>query len=266
LGPGFDALGMALTLYVDVGVVRGVIPTGAHSADQYHPATIAFRHFGGIGDLWVRSGIPMGRGLGFSGAVRVGGAMLGALQSDPQALSSRDARHEVFQVTAKMEGHGDNVAASLMGGIVATNGTHAANISNACELEVVVWIPSFSTSTSESRTKLPDSVALVDAAFNVGHTALLIAALNSGDIGALAASTVDRLHEEVRFRSAQPSSLARLGALEAGAVSAWLSGSGPTVAAFCVKGTGASIAARLPAGGTAKVLDIDDVGVRATPQ
>ena len=262
IGPGFDGLAMALSLYVDVGVVGGDIPSGAITADRFHPATIAFRELRGDGDLWVRSRIPMGRGLGFSGAVRVGGAMLGALQHHDDALTSREVRNEVLRVTSRLEGHGDNVAASLFGGVVGTNGTSAAKIINNCAVEVVVWVPRSTTSTSESRTKLSAMVPLADAAFNIGHTALLIGALNSGDIESLKVAVADRLHQEVRFKSAQPSKEALDCGVGAGAVCGWLSGSGPTVAMFCHAGDGARVAERLPSEGSATVLTIDDDGVR----
>lgn len=265
IGPGFDGLAIALSLYADVGIVSGPVPAGAVAVDRFHPATIAFREFQGEGDLWVQSRIPMGRGLGFSGAVRVGGAMLGALQQHSNALSSREVRDEVLRVTAHLEGHGDNVAASLLGGVVGTNGTSAAKIINNCAVEVVVWIPRFTTSTNESRTKLSAMVSLADAAFNIGHTALLIGALNSGDIESLRVAVADKLHQETRFHNAQPSKEALQMGIDAGAICGWLSGSGPTVAMFCRAGDGSRIAALLPSDGNAKVLEIDDIGVRAVP-
>lgn len=129
LGPGFDGLGMALGLYADVGVV-GVddVPERGKVADEHHPATIAFRSAGGNGDVWVRSEIPMGRGLGFSGAVRVGGAVLGVLQSRHAASLDVAMTQTVIDVTARLEGHADNVAASLLGGVVGTNGRRAVKV------------------------------------------------------------------------------------------------------------------------------------------
>lgn len=265
IGPGFDGLAIALSLYADVGIVNGAIPAGAVAVDRFHPATVAFRELKGEGDLWVQSRIAMGRGLGFSGAVRVGGAMLGALQHHSDALTSREVRDEVLRVTAHLEGHGDNVAASLLGGVVGTNGTSAVKIINNCAVEVVVWVPQFTTSTSESRTKLPTTVPLADAAFNIGHTALLIGALNSGDIASLRVAVADKLHQEVRFRNALPSKEALQVGIDAGAICGWLSGSGPTIAMFCHAGDGPRVAALLPSGGSAKVLDIDELGVRLTP-
>ncbi|MFM8503714.1 MAG: homoserine kinase, partial [Acidimicrobiaceae bacterium] len=74
LGPGFDVLGLALNLHLEAGF--GNAPAEANEADENHPLTVAFRHCGGKQDLWVRSQMPMGKGLGFSGAARVAGCVL----------------------------------------------------------------------------------------------------------------------------------------------------------------------------------------------
>ena len=249
---------MALSLNATVREAEN----GDTVADEFHPATIAFRALGGVGNISVRTDIPMGRGLGYSGAVRVGGALLAAVQQDENALHSHEWRKKVLVATSDLEGHGDNVAASLLGGIVGTNGTFAASITNNCAVEVLVWVPSSSTSTHASRTKLPAQVPLADAAFNIAHTALLVGALNSGDLEALAVATADRLHQDIRF-GAVPDSRAALDAgLSAGAICGWLSGSGPSVAMFCRVGEAARIAQSLPVQGSAKVLDIDTVGAR----
>lgn len=265
LGPGFDGLGMALSLYAEVGVV-GVddVPERGRVADEHHPATIAFRNAGGNGDVWVRSEIPMGRGLGFSGAVRVGGAVLGVLRSRGATSMDESMMQAVIDVTAPLEGHADNVAASLLGGVIATNGHRAVRVPLAGrlvrELSVVVWIPDFTTSTAESRTAMPQSVTFGDAVFNVTHTALLVAALAAGDIDALGAAMDDRLHQDQRLAKAEPSRAAMAAMVGAGAVSAWLSGSGPTVACFVRSGDAERVAAGLPMNGRARVVSIDHQG------
>jgi homoserine kinase len=262
LGPGFDGVGMALSLYADVGVVDGDLPDRARVADRHHPADVAFRRLGGTGEIWVRSQIPMGRGLGFSGAVRVGGALLATLQRDGVDRPEREQLDDVFRVAAELEGHGDNVAASLYGGVIGTNGHRAARVTLGVDLDVVVWVPSYTTSTSESRGSLPQSVSLDDVAFNISHTALLLAALNSGDLRALSEATADRVHQDVRLAAVAPSRAALDAGLAAGAVCGWLSGSGPTVAFFAEAGGGDDLARQLPADGTAKVLEIDMLGAR----
>ena len=247
---------MALSLYATVREAE----KGDVVADEFHPASIAFRALGGTGDISVRTDIPMGRGLGYSGAVRVGGALLATVQQDASALLSPQWRQKVLVATAGLEGHGDNVAASLLGGVVGTNGTFAANIMNNCAVEVVVWVPSESTSTHASRTKLPSQVSLADAAFNISHTALLVGALNSGDLEALGAATADRLHQDIRFAASPNSHEAFTAALATDAWCTWLSGSGPTVGVLCAKADAARIAGQLPKSGLTHILDIDHDG------
>ena len=161
LGPGFDTLGMALSLYVEAGVVDGEPPAGSQCIDQFHPAGIAFRRAGGEGDLWVCSPIPVGRGLGFSGAVRVAGIVAAHAQqlgNDPAQLAKNASA--MLALGSELEGHADNVAASLFGGIVATADGRAVQIPLAFDPAIVVWIPGSTTSTDESRSKLGRDVAL----------------------------------------------------------------------------------------------------------
>ena len=260
LGPGFDALGMALALYAEIGSTADV-PPRARVAGETHPADIAFRRGGGEGPLWVRSPIPAGRGLGFSGAMRVGGLVAAWAQrndGDPEALSV--ARGSLLPLAIELEGHADNVAASLLGGVVATAAGHAVVVPLALEPAVVTWVPSFTTSTEKSRAALPRKVSFADAVFNVGRTALLVAALAAGDVVALAAATADRLHQDVRLVSTPASHEALAAGLAAGAWCGWLSGSGPTVALLCAPEDASGLAAALPTEGRAKILAVDHAG------
>jgi homoserine kinase len=264
LGPGFDTLGLALSLHAEVGV--GDAPDGAHAADEHHPATIAFRRHGGEGPLWTRSPIPVGRGMGFSGAVRVAGLVAAHAQrhgDDPAALHR--ALPELLGRAAELEGHADNVAASLYGGVVATAGGQAVRVPLSFDPAMVMWVPSFVTSTDESRTRLPAEVPMADVVFNIGHTALLVAALAAGEVGVLREATRDRLHQDVRLATAEPSRLALQAALDAGAWASWLSGSGPTVAAMCAVDEAEDLAAALPADGHTKILRIDHAGATIEP-
>lgn len=263
LGAGFDALGMALDLYAEIGVIDGDdVPDGARPIDARHIADIAFRRLGGEGRLWERSPIPMGRGLGYSGAVRVGGAALAVLQRDGSLTDT--GRVEVLQLTSELEHHPDNVAASVYGGVVVAVDGHVGRVPLGFDPAVVVWVPdTATTSTDKSRATLPDMVSRADAVFNIGRAALFVAACATGDTSALATATDDRLHQPARLARVPESAKAIDAAVGAGAWAAWLSGSGPTVAALCAPDAADTVAAALPDTGHVKLLGIDRSGVVA---
>lgn len=260
LGPAIDALGLALALHLEIGSVTGA-PGEPAAVDDRHPALVAFRRLAGQGALWIRSPIPSGRGLGFSGAARIGGLLAAVVQRDGVAGVDA-ARAEVLAMATALEGHADNVAASLMGGVVATAAGRAVPIPLGLRpLPVVVaWVPPGKTSTEESRRSLNRPVAFDTAVFNVGRTALLVAALAAGDVESLRSATEDRLHQDLRFERAPDSRAALDAALGAGAWCGWLSGSGPTVAMLCSPDDAPEIAAALPPTGSVKVLRIDQAG------
>ncbi len=258
LGPGFDALGMALSLHLEVGFWQE--GDGHPIAVEGHPTVHAFRLGGGTGSLWVRSPIPMGRGLGFSGAARIGGLVAAHVQRCGPRFDRADVGGRVLALATELEGHADNVAASLHGGVVATTAGRAVRIPLAVAPAVVMWVPSFTTSTDQSRTVLDRTVPFADAVFNVGRTALLVAALAAGDIDALRTATEDRLHQDARFARSVPSHEALTAALRAGAWCGWLSGSGPAVAALCDPADAERIAAAYPEGASVKVLAVDQSG------
>lgn len=261
LGPGFDALGLAFSLHAEVGIVGAdELQDRALPAEPTHPAQVAFAAAGGEGQVWVRNEIPMGRGLGFSGAVRIGGIVAAEAQRSGGEWSP--ASSVALRLGTELEGHADNVAASLLGGAVATAGGLAARIPIALEADYVVWVPSFTTSTNESRGRIGETISLADAVFNIGHTALLVAAFASGDASVLREATRDRIHQDIRFSLAPASKAALEAGLDAGALCGWLSGSGPTVALVCEPGSAASVAARLPADGAARTVTVDTEGAR----
>ena len=264
LGPGFDVLGMALSVHLEMGpVVDGRVPTGAKQIDEYHPGHIAFRSYGGVGDVWMRSKIPMGRGLGFSGAARVAGVVVAHAQQhglNGDALVA--ARKDLLHASAQLEGHPDNVAASLVGGVTASISGEVVRIGVALDPTILAWVPETQTSTEKSRTALPTTLLLSDAVANIGHTALLIGALTTGDISLLRIATQDRLHQDIRLTHAPSSKAALDAALSTSAWCAWLSGSGPTVAVMCAKSDAQQIASQLPRNGEVLELAIDPNGAQ----
>ncbi len=258
VGPAFDAVAVALDVHLEVTDGPGT------PAPETHPAVRAFRACGGTGPLAVQSRFPGGRGLGFSGAARVAGALAALVQ---QGRSVREARADALQAATDMEGHADNAAASLYGGVVAVAGGRAVRVPVPDELVVLAWIPDRESATPSARRLLPDHVPFVDAAFNIGRTALLVAALAAGDLGALRVATEDRLHQDRRLARSHDTRVAIDAALAAGAYAAWLSGSGPSAAAFVARDRAHTVADSMPPGGRVLVVRVADEGatVRVEP-
>lgn len=263
LGAGFDVFGMALDLFADVGL--GLPPDGAHVVDEHHPVRAAFDRLGGTGPMWLRSNIPMARGLGFSGAVRVAGAALAVVQAERSVDDNAD---EILAVTTQLEGHGDNVAASLFGGVTAFVQGRAIPFRIGPVLErsaFVAWIPETTTSTDTSRRSLPEQVDRADAIHNIGRATQFALAFAHDDPGLLVDATQDRMHQDARLPAVHGAADAIDAGLAAGAWCGWLSGSGPTVALLADRAVAAAVAAALPAGGHTKILSIDMHGARRVP-
>ncbi|WP_457205788.1 homoserine kinase [Nocardioides sp. P5_C9_2] len=276
LGPGFDSLGLALSLrdeleaeVTDSGIVVEVSGEGADDVprDASHLVVRAMlAAFDAMSArppglrLSCRNVIPHSRGLGSSSAAIVAGVALArALVAGGQLLLD-DA--SLLRLAADLEGHPDNVAPALMGGFVIC-GREAGEwyaVPSAVDprVRVEVFVPPTPVATEVARGLLPEVVPHADAAANSGRTALLVAAL-AGRPEHLLAATRDYLHQEQR-RPAIPESLALVHRLREDGVPAVISGAGPTVLAFvgAVHGT---LAHRSPAGWAHHVLDIEPRGV-----
>jgi homoserine kinase len=247
-------------MHLEMGIDDGsALPEFAKVIDDSHPSLAAFRHAGGTGNVWVRSVIPMGRGLGFSGAARVAGVVLGHAQSNGKESLIRD-RKELLRLSTELEGHPDNVAASLVGGVTASTGGEVVKLPLGFDPAFIAWVPDTQTSTEKSRTAIASSIPLPDVVFNIGHTALLMAAFAAGDVAVLREATKDRMHQDVRFAASPNSHDAFTAALATDAWCTWLSGSGPTVGVLCAKADAARIAGQLPKSGITHILDIDHDG------
>lgn len=268
LGAGFDVLGMALDLYADIGT--GDAPRDATALDDAHPARAAFAALGGSGPIWMRCRIPMARGLGFSGAVRVGAAALAVAQRVAGPAVPVDERiaaaaEEVLAVATRLEGHGDNAAASLLGGIVANVDGRAIPMRLGPVLgsaRVVAWIPDSTTTTDRSRRALASMVERGDAVHNLGRSIQFALAIEHDDPTLLDGATADRMHQPERLPLVPRAAAAITRGVEAGAWCGWLSGSGPTVALLCPVDRTHAVKDALPGGGHAKVLSIDLPGAR----
>ena len=278
LGPGFDCLGLALDLPFELTDVEPHVGDDDRPfllAEPTHPAAAAFVVAGGDADvaLWWRSPIPPGRGLGFSGAARVAGAHLAHRRtSDDESW----ARTGAMRVAGMLEGHPDNAAASCFGGVTVAVGEQVLRVPAPSglleQLRVVVWSPPRSTSTDASRKVLAAELALEDAVFSVGRAALWVAAIAAGDLTALRTACQDRVHQPTRLAARPDAAVALAAALELDAVlAAWLSGSGPTVAALVHAHDAEAVVGQLDAalvgtdaqGGHVRALAVDLRGVRS---
>ncbi len=253
LGPGFDVLGLAIDRYVyasDEG--EGELCWEGHIARE------AFRRAGGAGDIWFSFDFPPERGMGFSAAARAAGAALACAQrDDPTWKLQRHAYH----IVSELEGHGDNAAPSVYGGIHVVTGDSCHRLAAQFPGEVLLWVPrDVTTSTDRNRRSLDRTVSREDAVFNLGRLGLLIAALYEQNIDLLHHATGDRLHQPARFEEQPLSAMAYEAALKAGAAAAWLSGSGPTIGIVAHPGRSASIMAALPAEGDVLAVTTDLAG------
>ncbi len=262
LGAGFDVLGMALDLYADCGL--GQAPGDAQQLDAHHPGRIAFEALGGSGPMWMRCNIPMGRGLGFSGAARVGAAALATVQAGG-SHGLADRSDEILVHTTVLEGHGDNVAASLHGGVTAFAQGEFVSVPvgpTMATATFVAWVPEVTTSTDKSREALGPTVDRADAVHNIGRAIQFVMAFVQDDPSLLASGATDRLHQSVRLPGVPGAQDALDAGVAAGAWAGWLSGSGPTVGFLCPPDVAEDVAAAMPNGGHNKLLTIDTLGCR----
>lgn len=267
LGAGFDVLGLAVARRAEVGV--GDPPDRAQMTPATHPAAVAHRAAGGDGVVWVRSSLPMGRGLGYSGAVRVAGAMLAIIErAGADAAADPERRREVLDIVTELEGHPDNAAASVYGGLVIATTDGVTEVPVAEDLRLLVWVPDATTSTDQSRTRLDPMVTRADAVFNIGSAATFVAACATGDLERLRSGCRDRLHQHARL-ALVPGTAAVIDALTAAGAAAWLSGSGPTAAAFVSADRIGSVVASLEPsvldGGRLDEVAVDRRGVAVGP-
>jgi homoserine kinase len=245
LGPGFDALGLALELrdalrasVAEEGLSVTVTGEGARELprDESHlvvramSATFARLDLSTPGlQLVCANHIPHARGLGSSAAAIVGGILLARALVRDGATALPD--HGAFQLAAELEGHPDNVAPALYGGLTVAgrgrNGYVATRAAIAPTVRAVAFVPPTSLSTEVARGLLPDVVSHRDAAANAGRAALLVAAL-AGEPSLIFAATEDLLHQPYRG-PAMPDSIALVDRLRSDGHAAVISGAGPTV-------------------------------------
>ena len=277
LGPGFDALGLAFALYNEVEAAEAErVTVQIQGEGAGRPATneanvvargvrlayeAAGRPFAGCALACVNR-IPTSRGLGSSAAAWVGGLVAGnALLGEPLD------RQALLGLAARAEGHPDNVAAALFGGLTVScagaSGVVAVSLAVPSSLHWVVLVPEVTSATAEARAVLPRSVSRQDAVFNVQRVALLLAALQGGRLEALGTALQDRLHQPYRRRLFPWMDDVASAARAAGALGSVLSGAGPSLLAV-VEGDADRVArameealGRAGIRGAARVLEVD---------
>jgi homoserine kinase len=255
LGPGFDCLGLALDLWNKVtfsldgtgihikvrGEGSGLLPVD----DRNLVLRSALRLYQEAGaplpeglSILCENRIPMGSGLGSSAA-----AIIAGLVGANTLLGSPVTTEEILRLAVAIEGHPDNVASALYGGLtlVATVGEGViARRLPVAPLVVALAVPAIHLPTSVSRAALPRQVPLSDAVFNISRNAFVIEALRTGDLNLLGKVMEDRLHQPYRLRLIPGGEEAFTAARKAGAAGVALSGAGPSVIAFAPAEDGAA--------------------------
>ncbi len=285
LGPGFDVLALALCLYNEVvfeeadrvsltidgegagSLARGPDNVVVRAARMAYEA--AGKPFRGAA-IHCGNRIPPARGLGSSAAAWVGG-----LVAANASLGSPLDREAVLALACRAEGHPDNVAAALLGGLTvscAVEGKVAAvSLQVPAEITWVVLVPEAQSSTSEARAVLPVTVSRADAVFNLQRMGLLLAALGAGKPELIGLGMEDRLHQPQRLPLFPWMETVRRAAVEAGALGCALSGAGPSLLA-AVRGSPEPVARAMEraleqSGGVGRgwSLPVDTVGATWNP-
>lgn len=278
LGPGFDCLGLALSLYntFEVRVIEGrgpavnelrIIGEGAGRLPEDETNVVCqsfFAAYQQVGRAMPRialktlNRIPLARGLGSSSA-----AIAGGLVAANFLMGAPLSREQIVALAAEMEGHPDNAAPAVLGGLclaVTTpkerhqtlprrNKVPVPQLSVTCfsdlpifrRLTALAVIPNFELATAKSRSVLPGRVSREDAVFNAGRAGLMMAAFLTGRPGLLAEAMEDRLHQPYRESLVPGLSEALVAARQAGAWGACLSGAGPTILTLCPQRSTAAV-------------------------
>ncbi|MCS6772935.1 MAG: homoserine kinase [Anaerolineae bacterium] len=255
LGPGFDCMGLALNLWntfelyegdgrgftvVSHGEGADILPTDAGHlvartmADELamhlpiKPRDLSYH-------IVCHNQVPCGSGLGSSSTAVLAGLAFAQAILDPDGYLSPAAQARILMRAFEIEGHGDNVAPALLGGLVLVVGRDNEVLARQVPLppfKVVVCVPDFYFMTSHARAVLPSHYARADAVFNIGRAMLVVEALRNGDFGLLSRALEDRIHEPYRLPAIPGALEAKRQALAAGAAAVGLSGAGPGLIAF----------------------------------
>jgi homoserine kinase len=243
LGPGFDVMAAALALHLELEVVEtGTFAVRSELDVPRDRSNLVVRGFEALHpadgfEFRIASEIPMNGGLGSSAAA----ALAGLIAADHLFELDADVRGHAVA----LEGHPDNVAAALHGGVVICDGPRAHRFEPPDGLEAVLVIPQEAVRTAQARSALPATVPLADAAFNVACASILTLGLARADWELIAAGLRDRLHQPYRAHLYPRSAELIAAAPRLGALGATISGAGPTVLCWCQQEQTGAVLGRL---------------------
>lgn len=259
IGSGFDCIGAALNLWNTFELHLAPQQTAAITVESHGEAadTLPRDHTNTIARILLeeldetlgqkapgplkivaRNSVPCGSGLGSSSTAVIAGLLFAhALARRELTPENADTlKRAVLSRAVELEGHGDNVAPALLGGLVVVtrtaNGRLLAQPVALPRWRVVVCVPAFAFLTSKSRAVLPPAIPRTDAIYNIGHAVLTLEALRNGDLKLLSRALDDKMHEPYRIPAIPGAIEARQAALDSGAAACCLSGAGPGILAF----------------------------------
>jgi homoserine kinase len=231
LGPGFDCLGIALRLYNDVTVLRGQqrpLPAMARSAAAAFFKRTQEKPF--AFSCSIAGNVPQSRGLGSSASVRLG-LLHGLNELADRPLQRRD----IFEVCARLEGHPDNAAPACYGGFNVVRGLERQMFTVSAQLHFVLLVPDFEIATAEARRLLPSRIDRLHAVENSRNACFITAAFASREYQSLRGAFADHLHQPFRKKLIPFLDKVIAAAETAGALGAFLSGSGSTICAITLR-------------------------------
>jgi homoserine kinase len=231
LGPGFDCLGVALRIYNEITISRG---RGKPASEFVRKASRAFFERAAIEPFAfscaIAGEIPQSRGLGSSAAVRVG-----LLHGLNEAAGRPLQRREIFEICAKLEGHPDNAAPASYGGFNVVRGVERHMFTVSAQLHFVLLIPNFEVATAKARALLPSRIDRLEAVENSRNACVITAAFASREYHSLGGAFADHLHQPFRKKLIPFLDDVIAAAESAGALGAFLSGSGSTICAVALR-------------------------------
>jgi homoserine kinase len=245
LGPGFDVMGAALDLHMEVEVRETgqfAVQTDLKIARDHR--NLIVRGFAALHppddfEFTIRSDIPLSGGLGTSAAAIVAGLVA--------ADSIFELGADLLREATRLEGHPDNVAAALLGGFVLCSDGHAERFDPPPGLECLLVVPGQAVRTAKARDALPSRIPVQDAVFNIAHASLLVLGLARGDLSLVARGLGDRIHQPRRAHLYPRSWELVQTAKSLGALGATISGAGPTVLVWCDFQSTSAVAGKLGA-------------------